>query len=269
MALAPCPICSTPAVPGETFCLECGFLLTSAPGDALSEPLRPLPKLVDASGREFALQAGENIVGREGADIILPDRTVSRRHAKIVVDEGSVWVEDFGSTNGTRVRNAPLAPGQQASLADRTPLQFGSVKLTALIPEGSLRQLLALPAGAAPAAGPVASAIAAIAGGSAARVLRAGVPGAAPLALIGLRTTVGRRASNTIVIDDDSFVSGTHAEIVFEGGRFQVTDLGSTNGTKLNGRPLQPQIAETLNDGDEIMVGRTNLRFMASAAEAP
>lgn len=49
------------------------------------------------------------------------------------------------------------------------------------------------------------------------------------------RVTVGSRPSNDIVIEDDPFVSGSHCQIAFENGGWMVMDLGSTNGTTVNG----------------------------------
>ncbi len=51
-------------------------------------------------------------------------------------------------------------------------------------------------------------------------------------------------------------VSNCHAELRFVGGRIRVTDLGSTNGTFLNGRRLAPHQAETVHHGDELRFAR-------------
>jgi hypothetical protein len=62
--------------------------------------------------------------------------------------------------------------------------------------------------------------------------------------------------------DADAKVSRRHARIVRKNGIYYVEDLGSTNGTYVNrGRRLLPGNAQTLNDGDEIIVGKTFLRF--------
>ena len=53
-------------------------------------------------------------------------------------------------------------------------------------------------------------------------------------------------------------VGGGHAEIVQEGDTYLVADLGSTNGTELNGRRIS---REELTDGDRITVGGTDLVF--------
>ncbi len=62
--------------------------------------------------------------------------------------------------------------------------------------------------------------------------------------------------------DAEAKVSRRHARILFHGGKYSVEDLGSTNGTFVNrGRRLIPGNAHQLNDGDEIIVGKTFLRF--------
>ncbi len=62
--------------------------------------------------------------------------------------------------------------------------------------------------------------------------------------------------------DPDSKVSRKHARIVYRNGAYFIEDLGSTNGTFLNrGRRLLPGTPQVLNEGDEIIVGKTFLRF--------
>jgi pSer/pThr/pTyr-binding forkhead associated (FHA) protein len=62
--------------------------------------------------------------------------------------------------------------------------------------------------------------------------------------------------------DLDAKVSRRHARIIFRNSVHMVEDLGSTNGTFVNrGRRLLPGSPQVLNDGDEIIVGKTFLRF--------
>ncbi len=62
--------------------------------------------------------------------------------------------------------------------------------------------------------------------------------------------------------DSDAKVSRRHARIVRSNGGYFIEDLGSTNGTYINrGRRLLPGNAQALNDGDEVIVGKTFLRF--------
>lgn len=62
--------------------------------------------------------------------------------------------------------------------------------------------------------------------------------------------------------DAEAKVSRKHARITSGEGKFLIEDLGSTNGTFVNrGRRLLPGNPHILNDGDEIIVGKTFLRF--------
>jgi serine/threonine-protein kinase len=65
--------------------------------------------------------------------------------------------------------------------------------------------------------------------------------------------------------DPEAKISRRHARIVYRDGVHQVEDLGSTNGTYVNrGRRLIPGTPHRLQDGDEIIVGKTFLRFSIS-----
>jgi hypothetical protein len=62
--------------------------------------------------------------------------------------------------------------------------------------------------------------------------------------------------------DPEAKVSRRHARISCENGEYAIEDLGSTNGTFVNrGRRLKPGDRQPLKDGDEIIVGKTFLRF--------
>jgi FHA domain-containing protein len=62
--------------------------------------------------------------------------------------------------------------------------------------------------------------------------------------------------------DQEAKVSRRHARILRRGSQFAIEDLGSTNGTYVNrGRRLLPGNPQSLADGDEIIVGKTFLRF--------
>lgn len=62
--------------------------------------------------------------------------------------------------------------------------------------------------------------------------------------------------------DPEAKISRRHARIIRENGSYAIEDLGSTNGTFVNrGRRLLPGTPHLLQDGDEIIVGKTFLRF--------
>jgi pSer/pThr/pTyr-binding forkhead associated (FHA) protein len=70
---------------------------------------------------------------------------------------------------------------------------------------------------------------------------------------------IGRGRDNLVVLDDE-FVSAHHARVEPRDGSWWVADLGSTNGTLLNDRPIQR--ASPLRPGDVIGVGGARLTLM-------
>ena len=71
---------------------------------------------------------------------------------------------------------------------------------------------------------------------------------------------IGRMPECDIALSDPN-VSRKHAEVRRQGTGFVVADLGSTNGTRVNGAVVKERV---LNNGDDITVGATKLRFEAS-----
>ncbi|HVF47536.1 MAG TPA: SpoIIE family protein phosphatase [Pyrinomonadaceae bacterium] len=81
-----------------------------------------------------------------------------------------------------------------------------------------------------------------------------------------LRTTIGRSARSDVCIPD-AFASRLHAEIRQEGDFFWLHDLGSANGTRLNGSPITGTLMP-LFPGSEVQIGETRIRF-ENEQEAP
>ncbi len=73
------------------------------------------------------------------------------------------------------------------------------------------------------------------------------------------KVKIGRGTSNQVIIPDDTFTSRNHSWITYEDGEFWLEDLGSTNGTLLNGHPVVKR--QVLSSGDKIRVGHTELAF--------
>ncbi len=69
--------------------------------------------------------------------------------------------------------------------------------------------------------------------------------------------TIGREDENSVRLNDER-VSRFHAKVQEDGGRVILTDLESTNGTRVNGRPIS---ARVLRPGDQISVGRCLLAY--------
>lgn len=77
------------------------------------------------------------------------------------------------------------------------------------------------------------------------------------VALTKETTTIGRLPDCDVILNDKG-TSRRHAQIKMKAGVATLTDLGSTNGTRLNGQPVQNR---TLEDGDRITIGATSLEF--------
>lgn len=75
------------------------------------------------------------------------------------------------------------------------------------------------------------------------------------------KTTIGRGGDNTLTIDDVS-LSGTHAEIVAEGDGYRLTDLGSTNGTYVDGERTE---TVELSDKNGLMFGSVLATYRRSS----
>ncbi len=252
-AAVQCPVVSARVPLQETYCPECGFLLASMSAQEFEPVALPdrahLPRLEDGAGRQFPLQTGPNIVGREAADVLLPDKTVSRRHAQVIVSEdGAVSVEDFDSTNGTRIEGTVVSAGMTRPIPDGAHVQFGSVDMRLRMPE-TLKPAPP-PAIKAPSAAPSLARLVSIRGGAKREYPL--VPGV---------TTFGRRVENSIVLGGDPYISAYHAQIIADGDTFRLTDLGSTNGTLVNGQALAPNTPRPLLPGDEVILGSMAYRF--------
>jgi len=77
------------------------------------------------------------------------------------------------------------------------------------------------------------------------------------IALPDQMVSIGRAPDNDVVVGDPA-TSGHHGRIEVRNGSFWISDLGSTNGTQVNGEPV---IERQLSHGDSIAIGQNTLRF--------
>jgi predicted component of type VI protein secretion system len=100
-------------------------------------------------GREQALEPGATI-GREGCEVNLMDPEVSRRHAAIRDQGGSLAIEDLGSTNGTYVNGTRIAAVTVLNAGDEVRLGNTVWAIRSNAPAGATSAGAAPPAAAAP-----------------------------------------------------------------------------------------------------------------------
>jgi hypothetical protein len=88
-------------------------------------------------------------------------------------------------------------------------------------------------------------------------IMRSGTTPGAAFTLEGDQLTIGRDSANEIVINDAE-VSRRHARLTFQGGKYVLEDLGSTNGTFVNGQRLAgPRVlkpGEVVSFGEQIVL---------------
>ena len=82
------------------------------------------------------------------------------------------------------------------------------------------------------------------------------------------RVAIGRLLNNQIT-PSDTQISGTHAEIIPTACGILLIDLGSRNGTFVNGHRLIPDLPYTLKSGDRILIGRIEFRFWVRVTPPP
>jgi len=289
-----CPVCSSTTPLMDPFCGDCGFLLASSPAEVITPIANEVPagELVDSqSGRRFRLRAGVNTVGRQGTDILVNEGTVSRNHATITLENGAATVEDLGSSNGTKVGDVRLAANQPTRAVSGTPLRFGNWNVVieiagATAPDAPIDATIGMPASSGevdktlvsgafssedtfqaasliipePTPAPATN-IESVSGGAMVGKLRKIEGPGDDIAVTEGVITIGRRQENTVVLLDDAYVSGRHAEIITDSTGVYVVDVGSTNGTTVNGTKLKTNDRLLLSEGDELHIGQNKYRF--------
>ena len=98
--------------------------------DTTAEPDRPTAQgfRLIWGDREVALHPGENVIGRDDAATLwIDDPLVSRRHARIVIDERGAVLEDLGSKNGTLLRGEKIR--SPAKLVDEDLITIGPASM--------------------------------------------------------------------------------------------------------------------------------------------
>ncbi|MBN1106955.1 MAG: response regulator [Deltaproteobacteria bacterium] len=87
-------------------------------------------------GQSFDLRGGAVHVGRSPENQIqIHDKSVSRKHMKILSKEGKWFIVDLKSTNGTFVANKPIEPGTEVEIAEGLPVTIGNVGICLGKPE--------------------------------------------------------------------------------------------------------------------------------------
>lgn len=172
--------------------------------------------------RHQVLVKPRTVIGRVNGDILLPDPLCSTTHAELLLEGATLLIRDLGSTNGTfsdgkRIIELVWTPGLSVQIGDHlltleevTPNQVTGPKGTIVVGK-EMRALAIAP--------------------EPSYVLVVHAPGKPPKSeeIFRARSVVGRTEGDVILAD--AGCSSVHAEILFDGSRVRIKDLGSTNGT--------------------------------------
>lgn len=206
----------------------------------------------DGAVSRFALAQTPVTIGRSrraGNDLALDgDEQVSKVHARLERETDGGWtVYDLHSTNGVSVNGARIA-GNRA-LSDGDTVTIGATTLVLHTGE---------------AASPARASGLSDAGPERPRRARL-VTTDGQEHVLASETLLGRAVTSDMVLPDPA-VSTRHARIVApDWNTYYLEDVGSAEGTWLNGRRLLPHSRALLADGDTVRVGQTTLRFAGGA----
>lgn len=119
---------STPPSTSQPADESLGLYQAAAP--VYDEPEEPeFQGILTVAGQRYAIEGPSVVIGRSSAaDIPVQDDGVSRRHLEIVFRDGTYWVRDLGSTNGTYLNGFPLNGLQE--LTDGSVLVLSGTRIT-------------------------------------------------------------------------------------------------------------------------------------------
>jgi ABC-type multidrug transport system ATPase subunit/pSer/pThr/pTyr-binding forkhead associated (FHA) protein len=204
-----------------------------------------MPLVIEWAGGSLLIDEDRSaVIGRDpDVDITIDHQKVSRHHIAVQFEAGVWGARDLGSSNGTLVDDQTVA---SVVVVEPVVLQLGGktgprITLTALGTDR--RQVRAVVA-------PEASGLEGMRLGS--------------RMSLSTRFRIGRDSSNDLVIDE-LLVSRFHAEITSrDGSSFDIVDLGSANGTFVNGQLVR---RHKLAPEDLLTVGQSQFRYTSGALE--
>ncbi len=198
----------------------------------------------------FSFDHGSYVVGRlDGCDIVLPSNSVSREHARIFIQDGRCYIEDLGSANGVIVdgqrvlKTRDLGTASQIRVGDyylylefqqASKMRDQDVRSTLFIDSGNEHH----------------------------KLVRINDSFAGEeFSLSEQENTIGRTDDNFILLSDTS-ISRHHAVVLRHGDLYAVEDRGSSNGTRLNGKPVPVGTRRELTPGDRVEFGNVEFIFV-------
>jgi ABC-type multidrug transport system ATPase subunit/pSer/pThr/pTyr-binding forkhead associated (FHA) protein len=191
-------------------------------------------------------------IGRKApCEIIIDDNHVSGQHSQLIHNENNeLFIVDLGSTNGTYINDRKIEPNVPYPIKRGDTIQFslkGNISLTFdpdnyQMVSGTTRK-------------PQISESGSILGSTniLEKVEQRG------------KVVLGRSSECDVVLPDQPSISRKHASIEKKGNEYYLTDLGSLNGTYLNGKRISGSVKVTSND--TIFIGRYQIQLQGRARD--
>jgi len=208
----------------------------------------------------FPLNVPISTIGRaDNNQIVLAEDSVSRRHARFLLEGAKIYIEDLHSGNGTFLGNQRLQNRQEIQGGDEVQIAPFTLKVnlpaaqektapqdlrTVMIPGLMQHQMQQ---------GPIEPAKT-----GARLILRRGEAGKSSYVMSTQPITIGRSEDRDVILTDPAS-SRRHATIHFMGDHYLVKDEGSANGVMMNGVSVRES---TLNAGDRLVIGETEFEFV-------
>ena len=197
----------------------------------------------------------ETTIGRENCDLSYPhDQLLSQRHASISLHDDKLMLRDLGSQNGSFIRqrqDTELLPGD-IFLLGRELFRFTTQSLDEALHKSSAQGTVMWSGPPRLQKGPISAKL---------EHIKLNGEIVAEYKLEKPETTLGR-STGDLIFKDDPYMSGTHARIVTQPGRFVLQDLRSRNGVY---RRVRNEIE--LADGDEFFMGEQLFRVEVKNAD--
>ncbi|HEY3452888.1 MAG TPA: FHA domain-containing protein [Myxococcales bacterium] len=210
--------------------------------------------------QEVVLNSDSVVLGRDKTcEVVLNDTAVSRRHAQIVREGALYFIEDTGSSFGTRINGSALPAGEKRLLKNGDTVAIGPYDVTfdriadcavkddektsfvaKRIVKDALRGL-------------------ATAGTPYLRVMNGPLEGKRYEIGDAQELVIGREDDVQVILDNDDLVSRRHAKIRRDWSGTAIEDLGSRNGIRVNRKKVA---TSPLKDRDEVEVGSTRFLFL-------
>jgi len=216
-----------------------------------------------ATPASITFDAPRIVLGRgKSCEVLLPDPSVSHRHASIRQRGTDYVIIDEGSSNGTFVGPVRLSPQAPRMLRSGDLLRLGRIWIEVKIEQAPITQDPKL-ATREIALGLVARALGTGGEPAGARVRVSKGPDPLPVLVVteSDRAYVVGRGSGVDLNLEDEDLSRRHVEIARRGLGLIVRDLGSKNGTELQGERLEPSREVVWPPGTPLVVGQTELVF--------